>query len=86
MFCQALFNSRYESGHEAICIVVKSKKRSDPLNILSSVFCHVTENVFKAYVKVTCTMQKKGDARRNLTRIFLCKSHLPLQTKSYENK
>ena len=26
-------------------------------------FCHVIENVFKAYVNVTCTMQKKRDVR-----------------------
>ena len=33
-----LFNSRYESDYECICIVINGIIRSVPLNILSSVF------------------------------------------------
>ena len=41
----------------------------DLMYACKEIFCHVIENVFKTYVNVNCTMQKKRDALSNLIRI-----------------
>ena len=55
-----LTSTTYHCNHMAITIECKT---------CHEILCHVIENVFKTYVNVTCTMQKKRDARRNLIRI-----------------
>ena len=50
-FCQVLFNSRFETDYECICIVINGKIRSVPLNILRSVYNKNRSSRDVAYTK-----------------------------------
>ena len=49
MFLPYQPNSCYESDYECICIMINDKTCSVPLNILSSVYCHI-KYIIRFYV------------------------------------